>query len=37
MEVLKETGLQWIDGDEIRTSRVYAVVSACDAKRQYTV
>ncbi|XP_059367669.1 uncharacterized protein LOC132106067 [Carassius carassius] len=31
MEVLKETGLQWIDGDEIRTSRIFAVVSACDA------
>lgn len=25
MEVLKETGLQWIDSDEIRTSRVFAV------------
>ncbi|KAL1277061.1 hypothetical protein QQF64_023734 [Cirrhinus molitorella] len=31
MEVLKENGLQWIDGDQIRTSRVFAIVSACDA------
>ncbi|MGH0120675.1 UNVERIFIED_CONTAM: hypothetical protein FKN15_035061 [Acipenser sinensis] len=31
MELLKDRGLQWMDGDIIRTSRVFAVVSACDA------
>lgn len=31
MGALKDIGLQWTDGDDIRTSRVYAVVSACDA------